>query len=116
MANKFKSNLTASNKSIKANRAELIAEDAQHAQQKLIDKLTDEQRALKRKRIALSDLYPDSELSLRVTKDNFDADKWALELQDIEVQLLNKKVEIKAAEATFNEWFKEDDTEESLSK
>jgi hypothetical protein len=111
MANKFISNLTQAGQQIKEQRAQLIAEDAEAAQSKLLETLKDEERSLKRKLMTLSDIYPDSELSLLVTKDKFDATQWAKDMQDVKISLLNKQVEIKAAQLTYDEWFKEQSTE-----
>jgi len=117
--NKFIQNLTSSSAAIKDQRATLISADAQASQEELLRKLKQEQRDLLRKRMALSDIYPDSELSLLVTKNTFDADRWSRDYQTIGVQLLNKEVEIKVAQATYDEWFGEvtaTDNAESISK
>lgn len=106
--NKFITNLTASSDNIKSARAALISENAEASQRKLIETLKEIKRKLEGQKLALSDLYPDSELSLLVTKTSFDADKWARDLQNIKVSLLNNQVELKSAQETFDEWFTED--------
>jgi membrane glycosyltransferase len=105
--NKFISNLTASNKSIKEARAKVISEDAIDAQQELVRELKKEKRELDRRLMQLSDMSPDSELSLKVVKDTFKASEWAKEIQAIKIELANKSIEIKLAEETFKEWFED---------
>lgn len=104
--NKFETNLIASSKTIKANRARAISEDVENAQSEIVRKLTQEKRDLTRKLDSLSDLYPDSELSLRVVKDSFNAAEWASEVQALKVELANKTVELSLAKETYDEWFK----------
>lgn len=108
--NKFAQNLTLSSTSIKETRAKLISEDAQAAHEELLRKLQQDLRDLARKKDALSDLYPESELSLMIAKPNFDAKKWVADLQNLGVAMANKTVEIKIAQDTYNEWFAEDNT------
>jgi len=102
---KFIEELTLSNKQIKANRAKMICEDAKDAQEELLRQLNAEKRDLERKLLNLSDMSPDSQFSLRVTKDNFDAKAWVAEMQNLKVQLANKQVELELATATSREWF-----------
>lgn len=118
MANKLMTALTQNGNAIKATRAQVIAEDMESAQSKLVQKLKDEKRSIERNLMSLSDFYPDSELSLRVVKDSFDANKWAHDTQNLEVSLLNKTVELKAAQATYDKWFKEeaDEPVQTVSK
>lgn len=107
MTNKFTDNLTSSSAAIKGQRAALISSNAQRAQEELLRKLTQESTDLQLQKMALSDIYPDSELSLLVTKNSFNADKWVSDIQNIEIKLLNKQVEINAAQKTYDEWFKD---------
>lgn len=108
--NKFTTNLTSSAGQIKEQRATLISADAQASQEELLRKLNQDARDLNRKILALSDMYPDSELSLLVTKSNFDAFRWTNETQALKVQLLNKQVEISIAQKTYDEWFEDSTT------
>jgi hypothetical protein len=111
--NKFLKNLTQDGAAIKEARATLVGGDAESAQSKLVTRLEDEMRKLQRQKLTLSDLYPDSELSLQVTRDKFDADKWANDLHNVNIAILNKTVELNSALATQKEWFTD---EESISK
>jgi len=106
--NKFISTLTASNKSIKEARAKMVSEDAIDAQAELVRDLKKDKRELERKLMQLSDMSPDSELSLKVVKDTFNAKEWAKTIQTTKVDLANKTVEIELAEETYKEWFGEE--------
>ena len=105
--NKFISNLTASNSEIKAARAKMVGEDVLDASEELLRNLKQEKRDLERRLLNLSDMNRDSELSLKVVKDNFDAKAWIKEIQDIKVELANKEVELQLAQDTHKEWFEE---------
>ncbi len=107
MANKFAQNLAKSNESIKEARAAMIAEDASAAQEQILLKLKQEKRDMERELMSLSDMYPDSELSLKVTKSEFNPQAWVKRVQDLKVSILNKSVEVKLAQDTYDEWFKE---------
>lgn len=106
--NKFEKMLSADNKTIKAARAKIVAEDIKDAQDEVVRNLRQEKRDFERRLIQLSDLSPDSEFSLKVIKDNFNAKEWAKETQAIKIELANKQVELELAEATYNEWFSDE--------
>lgn len=106
MANKFVKNLTASNADIKGKRSEVVARRAKASQSNLVNKLQDEKDELELIVERLSDLFPDSTVSLKVAE-NFDSNKWVKDMQDAKIALLNKEVELKAAKETYKEWFEE---------
>ena len=105
---KFKSELSKSNKSIKAQRANMVAEDAKFAQEEILRNLQAQKRELEKQLIMCSDMSPDSELSLKVVKDDFDAKLWATSIQRIKVDLANKEVEMQLAQDTYDEWFSDE--------
>lgn len=105
--NKLRKLLTSGASVIRGVRANLVSEDMQHAQVKLIDRLKEERRRLERKKLSLSDLYSDSELSLKVVKKDFNADSWSTDMQNVSVALLNNEIELTVAKNTFDEWFEE---------
>ena len=111
--NKFVSNLTASNKAIKEARAKMVSEDAIDAQAELVRDLGKSKRELERKLAQLSDMSPDSELSLKVVKDTFNAEEWVKEIQTTKVAIANKTIELQLAEETFQEWFVEEKDEKA---
>lgn len=104
---KFITNLKRSNKQIKDARAKIIAEDALDAQTQLLDSIKREKRELDRKLLELTDLHPDSELSLRVVRKDFNAKELFKEIQSTKVELANKTVELQIAMETYTEWFDE---------
>jgi len=108
MANKFISNLTSSSSDIKKTRATIISKNAEAAQADVVRVKQQELRDLEAKKLELSDLYPESEFSLMVTAKDFNAKAWAESLQNLNIQILNKSVEVKLAEDTYNEWFSEE--------
>jgi len=105
--NKLQKLLTGASTAIKGARAKFISEDMMFAQKKVVETLEENRRALERKLNSLNDLYPDSELSLRVVKKDFDPEEWARDTQNIKVQLINNEVELAVAKETHAEWFTE---------
>lgn len=103
--NKFTKDLTASNKEIKAARAKIVGEDVKDASEEMIHNLKKARRTLERRLLNICDMHRDSELSLKVVKDNFNATAWIKEIQEIKVELANNEVELSIAEATHKEWF-----------
>jgi predicted nucleic acid-binding Zn-ribbon protein len=110
-SNKFIKTLTASNKDIKKARAVMVSEDVLDASEELVRNIRQKKRELERRLMNLSDMNRDSELSLKVVKDNFDAKAWVKEIQEIKIELANIRVELELAEETHNEWFSEDEAE-----
>lgn len=107
--NKFITALTQSNKEIKAARAKILFEDVADAMNNQLLELKRQKRELERTLMNLSDLSRDSELSLKVVKDNFNAKEWLDQIQATKVALTMKEVELKLAEETNKEWFIEDE-------
>lgn len=105
--NKFETMLAASATSIQAQRAKDLAEDCKIAQEEIVRASEKEVRDIKRKITQLSDLSPDTTLSLEVVKKGFNPTSWAEELHQLEVDLLAAEVELKVAKKTFATWFAE---------
>lgn len=104
-ANKFTKNLQASHKDIRGKRAELISSDAEDAQNDLVRELQQKKRDLERKLLNLEDLSPDTELSLKPTKGDFDAKSWVREVHKTKVELVLLEKELEIAEGTQSEYF-----------
>lgn len=102
---KFEELLNANSKTIKANRAKLIAEDAQIAQADIVREIQDRKRSLQRELLDLTDLHPDSELSLTVIKKDADIKSVFKKIQSLKVQLIMIERELQIAEETQKEWF-----------
>lgn len=105
MANKFVSNLTQSSDSIRGERASFVAEDAKDAAINILAVENQKLRDLKKAKMKLSDMNVDSELSLQVTRDNFDAKKWVNDMLNLDVQILNQEIKVKLADNLNKEWF-----------
>lgn len=103
--NKFISNLTASNKEIKEQRAKFIAEDAQEAFNVLITSKQKEIRDLEKELMNLEDLSPTTAMSLMPTSDNFKAEEWVKKLTDTKIQLKISKEELQIIKETYSEYF-----------
>ena len=102
---KFQEMLTANSGTIKASRAKLIASSAEEAQSEIVRTIRKELRALEFKLLNLTDIAPESELSLMVVKKDFNAYQLFEDIQSTKVARLNKKVELQVAEETYSEWF-----------
>lgn len=107
MANKFINNLTQSSNEIRAERATFIAQDAKDAATTNLQNESKILRDLERERMKLSDMNRDSELSLQVTRDNFNAVEWVRQMQELGVKILNQKVRVQVAQGLNDEWFSE---------
>lgn len=102
---KFYNNLIKSNNEIKETRAKRVSEQAEMAQQELVNRIKKELNQLENQLEDIYDLAPDNTQSLNVGK-NFDAEQWVQKVQDLKIQFMNKEVELKAANETLSEWFK----------
>lgn len=103
--NKFAKLLSGSSKEIRGARAVILAEDARFAQEGLLRKLEEEVRDLERQLITATDLYPESELSLMVTRKDFNPKAWVERIQSVKLALAEKTIELDVAKETFAEWF-----------
>ena len=114
--NKFAKMLGSSSKEIRGARATLLSEDARFAQEELVRTLESEKRDLDRKLVAATDLYPDSELTLMVTRKDFEAKAWVSHIQKLKVALTAKNIELNLAKETYAEWFTEVPVKEKSAK
>lgn len=108
MKNKFAELLSSNHNQIRESRATIIAEKALYAQEEIVRRIQGERRDLRSKLLDLTDMHPDSRLSLRVTKEDFDPKATFEEIQSVKVDLANKQVEVEITESTFAEWFGEE--------
>ena len=88
-------------------RAESVATAAEIAQQSLVNKLKLEKSNLELKIINLTDLAPESKDSLRPCDSNWNANEWVTSLQKAKQDLYNVNIQLKIAEDTYSEYFKE---------
>lgn len=86
-------------------RSFILFEDTKSEQEELLRTLRAEKRVLDMKILNLVDLSPENRDSLRPGGEKFSSKNWVKEMQNVKIQLLNKQVEIQAAEETLEEWF-----------
>lgn len=110
---KFVKNLTQDADGVKAQRASIIASATKSKQESLVNKLKEQKLELDTKLLNLTDLSPDNSFSLKPGGDNYDPERWVIEMQNTQIAILNKKIEIEVAERTLKEWFGEEPQTES---
>lgn len=88
-------------------RSSNLAKSAEIAQQNIVNKLKAQKAELELKIVNLTDLAPESSDSLRPGSKNWNAEQWAKTLQETKQELYTLDIQIKIAEATLNEYFRE---------
>lgn len=88
-------------------RAEILSTAAEVAQQNIVNQLKQQKNQLEMKVSNLTDFAPETTDSLRPGNKDWDAVKWAKELQETKEQLYDIDIQLKIAEDTYNEFFKE---------
>ena len=102
---KFRNLIKSTGKAVKEVRGNLLAENAMYNAEQLVRIKEAELRGLKMKENDMTDFYPESEFSLRVTSKDFDDKKWFGELCNLRVQIANKEIEVDIIKGTYEEWF-----------
>ena len=105
--NKFIELISNNGSSTLVRRAENISTAAEVAQLNIINQLKQEQSRLEMQIINLTDFAPETTDSLRPGDKNWDATKWAKELQETKEQLYDVNIQLKLANETYEEYFKE---------
>lgn len=114
--NKFEQ-LISTTRGALARRAHNVSTAAEIAQQDLLNKLRIEKTQLEAKLMNLTDLAPDNSYSLNPATKDWDATKWAEELQDTKQKIYNITIKIRLAQETYNEYFSEiEEVNDSSSK
>ena len=108
---KFAKLLSQDSKSTLSQRAKILAEDTVSEVEDFINRIKKEKRDLTNQILNLTDLAPENTYSLRPGSKEFDAKKWVAELHQCRMDLALKEIELKEAQAIYDEWFKEDETE-----
>jgi len=104
---KFVSMLSQDSKSTLSQRAEILAEEALTEVQDFMNKLKREKRELTSQILNLTDLAPENTYSLRPGSKDFKAKEWVAELHQCRMDLALKEIELKEAQAIYDEWFGE---------
>lgn len=105
---KFAKQLSASNKDIKGQRADMLAQEVGLEAEDLVRGLKREKMTLQNKIMRLTDLAPDTKDSLRPGGKDFDAQSWVRELHQSKMDLKLKDIELNEAEAIVAEWFSDE--------
>lgn len=86
-------------------RANSIAQNAEIAQQNIVNSLKQQRSALELRIADLTDFAPDSTDSLRPGNKDWNAEEWAKSLQEAYEELYSVNISLKIAENTYNEYF-----------
>lgn len=86
-------------------RASSIAQNAEIAQQNIVNSLKQQKSTLELKISDLTDFAPDTTDSLRPGNKDWDAENWAKELQQANEQLWQVNISLEIAEKTYKEYF-----------
>ena len=105
--NKFTEQISDTSNATLKRRAAAIAQGAELAQQDIINNLKKEHTELTLKMANLTDLAPDSNDSLRPGSKDWDANKWAADLQETKQKLYFLEIQLKLANETYEEFFTE---------
>lgn len=105
--NKFTQLLSDNTSKSLQRRATSIATATQINQENLVNNLKQKKCNLELKLDQLSDFGPDTTISLRPGTDDWDSAKWVEEIQNVKQELYWVKIQLKLAEETYSEYFKE---------
>lgn len=90
-------------------RATTISQTAEIAQQNLVNDLKQKKAEIDLKIDNLTDLAPETTDSLRPGSKDWDPAKWAKELQQAKQNRYMLEIQLKLAQETYDEYFKEGD-------
>lgn len=105
--NKFVTLISSNGNEALKRRAATIAQNAEVAQQNLVNNLKQRKIEIDLKIADLTDLAPDSSVSLRPGNKDWDAKKWVADLQQAKQDRYSVEIQLKLAEETYNEYFRE---------
>lgn len=105
---KFQKLISSNNNEALIRRAESITTGAEIAQQNLVNGLKQKKIEIELKIANLTDLAPEDTTSLRPGSKDWDAQKWVSDLQNAKQDLYMVEMQLKLAQETYDEYFKED--------
>lgn len=105
---KFAKMLSADSSATLGTRAKNLADSAVLEVESFIANLRKEKLQLNTKLNDLTDLAPENTYSLRPGSKDFNAAKWVAELHKTKMDIALKEVELKEAQAIYDEWFGEE--------
>lgn len=104
---KFQQLISSNSNEALVRRAESITTGAEIAQQNLVNNLKQKKIEIELKIANLTDLAPEDTTSLRPGSKDWDAQKWVSDLQNAKQELYMVNMQLKLAEETYDEYFKE---------
>jgi len=104
---KFEKMIARDGDKVMADRASSISQLAEMAQVALVNRLEKQRIELEMKKKELLDMSPDNRYSLRPGQD-FKADGWVGDFQNIGISIINNKIELGVAQATMLELFSDE--------
>lgn len=107
--NKLQKMLNSTSKEVRGARAKLLTDSMRRAQDRLVMDLEEAYDKAQENLNSLSDVYPNSEMSLRIVSKDFDPRAWVKDTQALKVELETRKLELDLAKETLAEWFEEED-------
>ena len=105
--NKFTTLISSNSSETLKRRAATIAQNAEVAQQNLLNNLKQKKIEIDLKIADLTDLAPDSTESLRPGNKDWDAKVWVAELQQAKQDKYSIEIQLKLAQETYDEYFTE---------
>ena len=106
--NKFQQVLNQSVAGIKEVRGKIINQQAETNAKMVIFEAEKELNDMKSRYLSLTDIYPDSQMTLRVTSDNFDSKTWFADAARLQVEIELKEQEVDIYKKEYDKWFGED--------
>lgn len=105
----FKQMLSETGNALLVKRADQIAQIVEMEQQSLVNNLKKEKFGLENELASLTDLSVRTSDSLTLASKSFNPSEFVSQVQNLKVKLRNKEIELKLAQDTYDEWFKEED-------
>jgi hypothetical protein len=102
---KFERTIDASDKTIKGQRASILAKSSRRAAENKVRSLEDKVDTLESTILNLTDLAPDTTYSLRPGGKDFDAEGWFEKLYTAELELELANIQLAVASRLLKEWF-----------
>ena len=106
--NKFERLICNNSNVVLARRAANITTNAKIAQQTIINDLTQKLMDVELRIADATDFAPDSTVSLTPGSKNWDAKVWAQNLQKLKMEKYNIEINLKLAQETYDEFFKDE--------
>lgn len=110
--NKFENLLKQTNSGIKGVRVSIITEDVKFAVEDIVRKEEVALRELKKKKVSMTDIFPSSALSTLAIKEDFDANSWAKNLLELNIEIALQEIRVEEAQKIQTEWFSEEESKE----